>query len=100
MQNIILNKRISKPIEEYCKINNLDINEYINELIEKAHVSHVYGEQPSILKPKKEQPVLEDKKNDVDLEQETPSESVVEESTGGGIRVVEINNKPKVRILK
>ena len=101
-----LNKRVSKIVGEYCEINNLDISEYLNELIERAHVSHVYGEQPSFIKPRKEQPepILEEKKNNVDLEQEleeTSTENVVEEpiSNGSGIRVVEIN-KPKIRILK
>ena len=102
--DIILNKRVSKIVEEYCKINNLDINEYLNELIEKAHVSHVYGEHPSFIKPKQEKPVLEDEKNNVDLEkevEETPTENVVEKPVlkNGGIRVVEMD-KPKIRVLK
>ena len=97
--NIILNKRILKSVSEYCKTNNLDINEYLNDLIEKAHVSHVYGEQPAFIKPKEEKKVLETENNDVFLEKgtEKPSEYSVNE---GGIKVVEINKKPKIRTLK
>jgi len=96
---IILNKRILKSVSEYCKTNNLDINEYLNGLIEKVHVSHVYGEQPAFIKPMEEKKVLETENNDVFLEKgtEKPLEYSVNE---GGIKVVEINKKPKIRTLK
>ena len=106
--NIVIDKRIYKSVEEYCKTNDLDISEYLNELIEKAHVSHVYGELPPIAKKHKEPAVFpqnavwENDKNDVDLEKEPeiPSETVVEPTMNtGGIQVVEIIKKPKIRVL-
>jgi len=121
--DFILNKRLSKSIEEYCNTNSLDINEYLNNLIEKAHFSFVYGEQPSIVKqpapvpepliktpvqipePPKQEPI------DVPvIEQpipipQTPPMSIQNPPSKDtmvhtrGIQVVPISNKPKIRRL-
>ena len=97
------NKRLLKSIEEYCATNNLDISEYLNDLIEKTHFSHVYGEQPGFIKPKQEKPVLEPETNNVffEKEPEMPIETVPEPTVNNnGIQIVEINRKQKVRTLK
>jgi hypothetical protein len=109
----ILNKRLSKSIEEYCSTNSLDINEYLNDLIEKAHFSFVYGEQPSIVKQPKpateqpneeltpsREPILETEKTNVDLTPIPPKQPVYEPQIHTrGIQVVPMNNKPKIRRL-
>jgi hypothetical protein len=85
----------------------LDINEYLNELIEKAHTSNAYGEEPTFRrKPKKvkeDKPVLEIQPNNIQLEKEVVSpkeETVIRTSSKNDIQVVEINQKPKTRVLK
>jgi hypothetical protein len=98
--DFILNKRTLKSVEEYCNINNIDVNEYLNDLFEKAHFSNVYSEQPGFIKPK---PILEIEKKDIFLEKqpEMLSEPVTNPTINTGeIQVVEIDRKPKVRILK
>jgi len=102
----VFKKRLIKSIEEYCAANDLDVNEYINELIEKVHVSYVYGEEPAFVKPKEVTPsVLEVPKNDVVLEKEVVPpvvEPMVEQQPfvdPSGIKVVEMGGNKRVRTL-
>ena len=99
-----IDKKILKSVVEYCKTNGLDINIYLNKLIKQAHFSHVYGEQPIIVKPKKtEQPVIENTiQTDIPTEIPTQTEALIKplHVVGmQGIQVVPIDKKPKVRKL-
>ena len=102
----LLKDRLSKSVQEYCSTNNLDINDYLNDLIEKSHFSNVYGEQPSFIKPRPEQQqVLKTENNSVDFKKEpeiSSVKSVVETPVkkNDAIQVVEITGKPKIRVLK
>lgn len=45
---------ILKDIKEYCKINNLKLTEYINELLKKGLIREKFGDKPPIFNTIKE----------------------------------------------
>jgi len=50
---INLNQNLIKEIEQYCKLNDLDINVFVNDLLKKSFLLEKYGEKPDILLNKK-----------------------------------------------
>lgn len=43
---MILNKKLEKDIKEYCNLNNLKINDFVNFLLKKAFLEEKYGKSP------------------------------------------------------
>lgn len=50
--NNMIETKLHNEIKEYCKLNNLKINVFINELLKKAFMREKYGEAPFNVKPK------------------------------------------------
>lgn len=50
--NLELDKRLYKRISEYCSVNNLNIEEYISEIIEKQFNLDCYGDINDIFNKK------------------------------------------------
>ena len=48
----MLDTKLHNEIKEYCKLNNLKVNIFINELLKKAFMREKYGEAPFNVKPK------------------------------------------------
>jgi hypothetical protein len=48
----MIETKLHNEIKEYCKLNNLKINVFINELLKKAFMREKYGEAPFNVKPK------------------------------------------------
>lgn len=44
--NIEIKDKLYKDIESYCTINELDFNDYINDLLKKAFMEEKYGDRP------------------------------------------------------
>lgn len=101
MNNIIENS-LFNDIQEYCNVNSLDVNEFINTLLRRSFVIERYGERPCI--SRKNSIFAEDKKNDtsstVDLHEE-----VHQESTRETVQTLKVDDdcqivKPSKRKLK
>lgn len=50
--NNMIETKLHNEIKEYCKLNNLKVNIFINELLKKAFMREKYGEAPFNVKPK------------------------------------------------
>lgn len=48
----MLDTKLHNEIKEYCKLNGLKVNSFINELLKKAFMREKYGETPFNVKPK------------------------------------------------
>ena len=48
----MIETKLHNEIKEYCKLNNLKVNIFINELLKKAFMREKYGEAPFNVKPK------------------------------------------------
>ena len=48
----MIEAKLHNEIKEYCKLNNLKVNVFINELLKKAFMKEKYGEAPFNVKPK------------------------------------------------
>ena len=46
--NIEIKDKLYKDIESYCTLNELDINQYVNNLLKKSFMLDKYGERPPI----------------------------------------------------
>lgn len=44
-----INKKLEQDISSYCKLNELDENKYINDLLRNAFMIDKYGNRPPIL---------------------------------------------------
>lgn len=62
--NITLNviDRVYNDIKEYCRINSLDLSEYLSELIESQHMINKYGDLNEIIPKAIEESKVEVKK--------------------------------------
>jgi TolA-binding protein len=47
---IILNKKVSKQIQDYVKYNSLNLEEYVNGLVRRLVTIDAYGELPAFVK--------------------------------------------------
>lgn len=45
-----IEKKLYDDIKSYCKLNNLKVNSFINNLLKKAFNVEKYGESPFVLK--------------------------------------------------
>ena len=63
----MLNKKLLKDITEYCKLNDLVIEDYINKLLRDAFTIDKYGSTPQITKEKviKKETIKEEKPKEV-----------------------------------
>lgn len=43
-----IDKKLYSEIKDYCRLNNLKISDYINNLLRKAFIIEKYGEKPII----------------------------------------------------
>lgn len=50
-----INKKLAQDISSYCKLNGLDENKYLNDLLLDAFMVDKYGNRPSILGVSKSQ---------------------------------------------
>lgn len=64
-----IDTKLYSEIKDYCKINNLKIGEYINNLLQKAFIEDKYGKTPF---DNKEENVL------LPLKENVPNEAIVE----------------------
>ena len=55
----MINKKLLSDIESYCKLNDLEVEKFINKLLRNAFTVEKYGDEPKILKEKKE-PIIEE----------------------------------------
>jgi hypothetical protein len=44
--NIEIKDKLYKDIESYCTLNELDFNNYVNDLLKKAFMEEKYGDRP------------------------------------------------------
>lgn len=100
-----LDKKLHDEIKEYCKLNNLKMIQFINDLLKKAFLIEKYGDAPF----KRELPIIESKQkieeetkniNDVVNTTEKMSETTNnDEIIDNGIKFVEIKktNKRKLK---
>lgn len=42
----MINKKLLDDITSYCKLNNIEIKEFINQLLKKAFMVEKYGDRP------------------------------------------------------
>ena len=59
----MINKRLLDDITNYCELNGLDTNEFINKIVNDGFIKIKYGDKPSIIKPtikKVEEPIKEE----------------------------------------
>ena len=49
-----INKKLAQDISLYCKLNELDEDKYLNDLIRSAFMIDKYGTRPSVLGPNKQ----------------------------------------------
>ena len=69
------NKLLS-DIESYCRLNDLDVDKFVNDLLKKAFMLEKYGEKPSFMVKKIEE---KDEKTGVDIVWYQPTEEKQEE---------------------
>lgn len=93
-----INEKLAQDISSYCKLNELDEDKYLNDLIRSAFMIDKYGTRPSVLGPNKQ-----------NIDQETEREIIV---SNYSFRVefhkdkkttdntVSIEDKPKKRTRK
>jgi hypothetical protein len=46
--NIEIKDKLYKDIESYCTLNELDFNNYVNDLLKKAFMEEKYGDRPFV----------------------------------------------------
>ena len=56
--DIEIKDKLYKSIKEYCEVNDLVFNDYINQLLQKEFMLDKYGERPSVIKPIEETPKI------------------------------------------
>ena len=56
---VTIKDKLYKEIFSYCELNNLDVNEFINDLLKKNFMIEKYGEKPGIRKQQNSEPINE-----------------------------------------
>ena len=72
--NIEIKDKLYKDIENYCTLNELDINQYINGLLKKSFMLDKYGERPPIFNTVKSDEIIP-----IDRPMEAPDKTNLEE---------------------
>ena len=72
--NIEIKDKLYKDIENYCTLNELDINQYINGLLKKSFMLDKYGERPPISNTVKSDEIIP-----IDRPMEAPDKTNLEE---------------------
>lgn len=101
---ITINDKLYKQIKDYCLINELDIVEYVNELLKKEFMIDKYGDKPSVSKlKKKEDPIkinketgeltIKDNALPIEGNYEIPQKQTI-------VTITEENNEPTVQEIK
>lgn len=72
--NIEIKDKLYKDIENYCTLNELDINQYINGLLKKSFMLDKYGERPHISNTVKSDEIIP-----IDRPMEAPDKTNLEE---------------------
>lgn len=62
--NIEIKDKLYKDIESYCALNELDFNDYVNDLLKKAFMEEKYGDRPFSKVPTPTEVEIEVKKNE------------------------------------
>lgn len=94
------NKLLS-DIESYCKLNGLDSDKFVNDLLKKAFMVEKYGEKPSFMMKKVEE---KDKKTGEDIvwyqptEEKQPEEPKVEEAPVEPVK--EETDEPEFKLVE
>jgi len=45
----VINEKLLSDIRDYCKINNLEVDSFINKLLRDAFMIEKYGNKPKVL---------------------------------------------------
>jgi len=107
--NIKIKDKIFKQIKKYCDLNKLNVNDYIESLIQKLVTADIYGEVPDFVKlseQKKEE--KEEKKSVKEIERlnieidlyETTVKQLNELVDKLNQKIQELENKPPVEVIK
>lgn len=67
-----IDKKLKKDIEDYCSLNNINVDDFINKILKKSFLLEKYGDKPNIFKKKEEKVVrylfhYEYEKKEVDI---------------------------------
>jgi len=97
-----IKKKIEKQIQMYCNLNNLDINDYVNDLIQKLVTADIYGQVPDFVKlTEMKQEVKEEKKSQKEVETlKTELNEKNNRIDELNILVEELKNKKPIEIIK
>ena len=115
--NISIGERLYKEIKDYCELNSLKLNEFVEGLLKKSFIIEKYGEAPFVEASVNEAPssffekVIDIKENnaiesvtvegvlkkDGDFEVEKTQEDLKEEPK---IEEIKIEQKPKRKVTK
>lgn len=73
---MVIDKKLEEDIKQYCKLNKLNVKEYVTEILRKAFLVDKYGESPFGGKPKPIPEETEKKNNSyvLELEIENPKD--------------------------
>ena len=86
--NIEIKDKLYKDIENYCTLNELDINQYINGLLKKSFMLDKYGERPPISNTVKSDEIIP-----IDRPMEAPDKTILEEIKNQETVVVVLKEK-------
>lgn len=93
-----INKKLAQDISLYCKVNELDEDKYLNDLIRSAFMIDKYGNRPSVLGSVKEHVDQEFKKDVIVSSYSFTVDFNEKENAING--TVETEGKPKRKIRK
>lgn len=93
-----INKKLAQDISLYCKLNKLDEDVYLNELIRTAFMVDKYGDRPPILGSNKQNIDQKPKKKIIVSNYSFTLEFNANKEVND--RKVNVEDKPKQRIRK
>jgi hypothetical protein len=100
--NIEIKDKVFKQIKKYCDLNKLNVDEYIESLIQKIVTANIYGEVPDFIKLseiKKEN--KEEKKSKKEIENlKQKIESLEQEIELQNTTIYELQNRQPIEIIK
>lgn len=94
--NILIKEKLFNNIKQYCILNNIDINEYINDLLLKSFNEDKYGSKPPFFFKKENDNQKNNEKNCIFEEEKNTqkTEPIKEESEIVQDSVVDEEIKP------
>ena len=95
-----INKKLAQDISSYCKLNELDEDKYLNDLIHSAFMIDKYGTRPSVLVPNKQNIDQEPEKENVVSNYSFTVEFHKDKKTADNTVSTEDNPKKRTRKLE